>query len=133
MMTINSKNLRILVFLGFLFPTFPLSSYADSKSEDLSHSVATLSTMLRVAEAGDWERYVDEFYGEQHKFRSSSDREKLILRFRAKWGSKVIAGLREASRVKPHLSKDGSKAIFQLKNGKFILYKNEKGDWMFHL
>lgn len=116
-----------------MFLTLPCTVYAISQSEDLSHARSTLSAMLGAAETGNWEKYVDDFYGEQHKFRSSADRDKLILRFKEKWGSRVIPGLREASKVKPYLSEDGRKAIFQLKNGKFILYKNEKGKWMFHL
>ena len=132
-MTTNLVTIRILVFLTFIFLTCPFTIYANSESEGLSRSVATLSAMLEAAEAGNWEKYVDGFYGEQHKFRSSSDRDNLVLRFKEKWGSKVISGLREASQVEPYLSEDGSKAIFQLTNGKFILYKNEKGNWMFHL
>ncbi len=93
----------------------------------------TLSEMLKTAEEGNWEKYVDEYYGEQHKFESPSDREALISRFRERWSNQVIAGLKEASQVEPELSEDGKKAIFQLNNGKFILYKNEQGDWMFHL
>lgn len=93
----------------------------------------TLSKMISAAEAGDWESYVDDYYGEQHKFRSSADRDKLVSRFREKWGSKVIPGLREASRVEPHLSTDGNKAIFKMKQGDFILYKSKDGYWMFHL
>jgi hypothetical protein len=132
-MTNNLMSIRILVFVTFIFLAFPFTVYANSESEGLSRSSGTVSAMLEAAEAGNWEKYVDDFYGEQHKFRSSSDRNKLVLRFKEKWGSIVIPGLREASKVEPYLSEDGSKAIFQLKNGKFILYKNEKGNWMFHL
>ena len=108
----KKNNLPRTFFLTFIFLTFPFTVYGNSKSEGLSRSAATLSAMLEAAEAGDWEKYVDEFYGEQHKFRSSSDRDKLVLRFREKWGSKVIAGLKEATQVEPYLSGDGSKAIF---------------------
>lgn len=100
------------------------------QSRNISPS-ATVSAMLSATVAGNWEKYVDEFYGEQHKFRSTLDRDGLVLRFREKWGNKVIVALKEASQVKPKLS--GDKAIFQLKNGDFILYKNAQGNWMFHL
>lgn len=94
---------------------------------------ATLSAMLEAAEAENWEKYVDEYYGEQHKFKSPSDRDKLVSLFREKWGSQVIAGLKEASQVKPELSEDGTLARFQLSDGELILYKNEQGNWTFHL
>ena len=108
--------------------------FGCSRSQSQSTSpTATLSAMLESAEDGDWEKYVDDYYGEQHKFKSPSDRDKLVSRFRDKWGSQVIAGLKEASQVEPELSEDGTKAIFQLSNGEFILYKNEQGNWTFHL
>ena len=108
--------------------------FGCSRSQSQSTSpTATLSAMLESAEDGDWEKYVDEYYGEQHKFKSPSDRDKLVSRFRDKWGSQVIAGLKEASQVEPELSEDGTKAVFQLSNGEFILYKNEQGNWTFHL
>ena len=129
MMKINIMTIRVLVLLACIFMISPSSTYAGSKSD----AVATLSAMLKSAEAGNWGKYVDDYYGEQHKFRSSKDRDSLVARFRQKWGSKVIPGLREAAKVKPELSGDGTKAIFQLKKGKFILYKNEKGKWTFHL
>ncbi len=128
-MKTNHMTIRILVLLACIFMISPSPTYAGSKSD----AVATLSAMLKAAEAGNWEKYVDDYYGEQHKFRSSKDRDSLVARFRQKWGSKVIHGLRKAAQVKPELSGDGTKAIFQLKQGKFILYKNEKGKWTFHL
>ena len=128
-MKTNLMTIRVLVLLACIIMISPSPTYAGSKSD----AVATLSAMLKAAEAGNWEKYVDEFYGEQHKFRSSKDRDSLVARFRQKWGSRVIPGLREAAQVKPELSGDGTKAIFQLKQGKFILYKNEKGKWTFHL
>ena len=108
--------------------------FGCSRSQSQSTSpTGTLSSMLEAAEDGDWEKYVDDYYGEQHKFKSSSDRDKLVSRFREKWGIQVIAGLKEASQVEPELSEDGTQAIFQLSNGEFILYKSEEGNWTFHL
>ena len=108
--------------------------FGCSRSQSQSTSpTEILSAMLEAAEDGDWEQYVDEYYGEQHKFKSPSDRNKLVSRFRDKWGSQVIAGLKEASLVEPELSEDGTQARFQLSNGDFILYKNEQGNWTFHL
>ena len=122
-------------------PTSPTSDIElkEGKGESLKKRGAKLSPkktllkMLRAAESGDWETYVDDYYGEQHKFRSPADRDKLISRYREKWGKKVIPGLREASRVEPKLSADGNQAIFKIKEGDFILYKDKDGYWMFHL
>ena len=70
--------------------------FGCSQSQSQSTSpTATLYSMLKAAEAGNWEKYVDEYYGEQHKFKSPSDRDKLVSRFREKWGSEIIAGLKE--------------------------------------
>jgi hypothetical protein len=129
MMKTNLMTIRILIFLSCIFMITPSTIYAGSKSD----AVATLSAMIKAAQAGNWEKYIDEFYGEQHKFRSSADRDSLVSRFKNKWGSKVVPGLKEAAKVKPKLSKDGTKAIFKLKNGDFILYKNKQGQWTFHL
>ena len=128
-MKTNLMTIRVLVFLSCIFIVMPSTIYANSKSD----AVATLSAMLKAAQAGNWEKYVDDYYGEQHKFRSSADRDGLVSRFKNKWGSRVIPGLKEAAKVKPELSKDGKKAIFKLKNGDFILYKNDQGKWTFHL
>ena len=96
-------------------------------------SAATaLSAMLAVAEAGDWGVYVDRFYGEQEKFTSPADRDKLVARFEEKWGAKVTEALKVASGVLPRLE-DG-KAIFEV-DGKpvFVLYEGPDGNWTFHL
>jgi hypothetical protein len=129
MMKANINTIRVLVLLACIVMFLPSIVYADSKSD----AVATLAEMLKAAEAENWEKYVDDYYGEQHKFRSSKDRDSLVSRFKNKWGNRVISGLREASQVKPKISDDGTRVIFQLENGKFILYKNEQGKWTFHL
>ena len=96
-------------------------------------SAATaLSAMLAVAEAGDWGVYVDRFYGEQEKFTSPADRDKLVARFEEKWGAKVTEALKVASGVLPRLE-DG-KAIFEV-DGQvaFMLHGDGDGGWTFHL
>ena len=126
---------KVLIHLVILLVVASVPvGFGCSRSQSQSISpTATLYSMLEAAETGNWETYVDEYYGEQHKYKSPSDRDKLVSRFRDKWGSQVIAGLKEASQVEPVLTEDGTQAIFQLSNGEFILYKNEQGDWTFHL
>ncbi len=127
-----NKVLKHLIILSVVASVSLGFGCSQGQSQSTSPT-ATLSAMLEAAEDGDWEKYVDEYYGEQHKFKSPSDRDKLVSRFRDKWGSQVIAGLKEASQVEPEFSEDGTQAIFQLSNGEFILYKNEQGNWTFHL
>lgn len=122
-------------FVAFLVIAVSISlglGCSQDQGQQLSPS-ETVSEMLEAAKAGNWEKYVDAFYGEQHKFKSSSDRDLVVSRFREKWGDKVIEALEEVSRVEPQLSEDGRTATFRLKNGDFKLYKNEQGNWTFHL
>ena len=127
------KKVLIHLVILLVVASVPVG-FGCSRSQSQSISpTATLYSMLEAAEAGNWEKYVDEYYGEQHKFKSPSDRDKLVSRFREKWGSQIIAGLKEASQVEPELSEDGTQARFHLSNGDFILYKNEQGNWTFHL
>jgi hypothetical protein len=107
------------------------ASTATTPVTDEDNAAETLSKMLKAAKEGDWEAYV-EFYGEQDKFRSPADRDALVKRFEEKWGDKVVEGLSRA--VEFPVQIDGDKAMFQ--DGQetlFILYKNENGDWTFHL
>lgn len=107
------------------------SDAADASSLDPS---ATVAAMLDLAEAGDWSTYVGEFYGEQHKFASDADREKLVLRFEQKWGLQVIEGLRQAATVTPTIEDAVGRAVFA-KDGQpvFMLYRSTDGRWTFHL
>ena len=95
---------------------------------------ATVVRLLELARAGDWETYVDDFYGEAHKFRSDSDRDMLVDRLRNKWGSKVVESLQKVKGIEPTLSDDGKQAVFEIDGGNsFTLYKDEQGNWKFHL
>ena len=76
----------------------------------------------------------DDFYGEAHKFRSDSDRDMLVDRLRNKWGSKVVESLQKVKGIEPTLSDDGKQAVFEIDSGNsFTLYKDEQGNWKFHL
>jgi hypothetical protein len=93
---------------------------------------ATVKDMLALAEAGDWGAYVDDYYGEQHKFDSPADRDALVNRFRDQWGARVLPALKAASETEPRI--EGNKAIFE-KDGKtvFVLHRSPDGKWTFHL
>ena len=94
---------------------------------------ATVQHMLELAEAGEWGTYVDDFYGEAHKFRGASDRQKLIEMLSRK-GPGIVQALRQVSTVEPVISSDGSQAEFPLGDGnRFTLYWEGSGRWMFHL
>jgi hypothetical protein len=109
-------------------PTVTLGSHRSD--EDIA--AETLSQMLDVAEKGDWEVYVDHYYGEQHKFGSPADRDALVRRFKEKWGEKVIPGLSHASKLPIQI--EGDKAIFlDGEDTAFILHRSDDGEWKFHL
>ena len=93
----------------------------------------TVARLLKLAEAGEWETYVDDYYGEIHKFKGEGDRAALVSRFREDWGEQVIEALRQVKEIEPRLNADGSEAVFELGDGGFTLYKDDKGHWKFHL
>lgn len=95
-------------------------------------AAVAVNAMLEAAEAGDWETYVDGFYGEQHKFAAPEERTMLVERFRDEWGEKVLPALAEASEVMPRIEDD--RALFE-RDGEvlFTLYKDDDGRWTFHL
>jgi len=93
---------------------------------------ATLERMLEVAEAGDWGTYVDEFYGEAHKFRGPADRDALVQRFEQKWGAKVTEALRRASGRTPTIGSDGRASFLDGDTPLFELHEHD-GRWTFHL
>lgn len=93
----------------------------------------TVVRLLELAEAGDWETYVDDYYGEIHKFKDQGDRTALVSRFREDWGGQVIEAPRQVKEIDPRLSADGTEAVFELGDGGFTLYKDETGNWKFHL
>jgi len=94
----------------------------------------TAASMLALAEAGNWSVYVNDFYGETHKFRTDADRQQLIDRFENKWGDQVVVLLRQVATIKPQVSADGSQAVFDFGAGQaFTLYLDQGGNWKFHL
>jgi len=93
-----------------------------------------LNGMLEFAEAGDWENYVDTYYGEKDKFRSDADRDQVVARFRDKWGSAVVEQLGAIKNVPAEIIDDGNRASFATPDGNaFYLYKDGDGNWTFHL
>ena len=94
----------------------------------------TVARMLALAEAGNWARYVDDFYGETEKFRDDRDRWQLIERFETKWGEHVVTMLREVGEIEPEISDDHSRAVFFIERGRqFTLYLGTDRRWKFHL
>lgn len=94
---------------------------------------ATVQQMLQLAEAGDWGTYVDDFYGETHKFRGPADRDKLVDMLQ-KRGAGIIEALRKVSTIEPTISSDGTQAVFPLnETDRFTLYRNDSGQWTYHL
>ena len=107
---------------------------APGSPEMLMTPEATVARLLELAEAGEWETYVDDFYGETHKFKDEGERDLLVSRFRDDWSQGVIESLRKVQDIEPQLSGDGRNAVFQLgDSSRFTLYKDDEGRWKFHL
>lgn len=112
--------------------TEPSAATVESHRTDDDVAAETLSQMLEVARKGNWEAYVDSHYGEQHKFRSSADRDALVRRFEEKWGEKFVQGLSRAAELPVQI--DGDKAVFlDGDDTVLILHRGEAGGWKFHL
>ena len=139
------KNSWVLLVIVFLIQTLGCGSDSETQEQpqdmvaasstvasDKETAVAAVKKMLALAESGDWDTYVDRYYGETQKFGSPDERRALILRFEQHWGSRVLAALRRASEIKPVIQ--GGKAVF--KDGDkevFALQKDKSGRWTFHL
>ncbi len=132
----------LLAIVGVLLPAGCIGDAAGSAEPagGRSDPKQTVARMLELAEAGDWAGYVDDFYGETHKFRNESDRQKLIERYEGRWGAPVIEMLKQVSRLEPRVTEDGTRAIFDLGAGQqFTLYRDGvagtggSGVWKFHL
>lgn len=95
----------------------------------------TLARLLELARAGDWETYVDDFYGESHKFEGIPERrDAVIARFRDKWAETVIEGFEALGEGGAVLSEDGKRAVFMLDGEpNFNLFLSDEGHWTFHL
>lgn len=139
------KNSWVLLVIVSLIQTPGCASDSSTQDEPKDMAVAsssiandeetarsTVKKMLKLAESGDWDTYVDRYYGETQKFGSPDERRALVLRFEQHWGSRVVVALRKASEIKPAI-KEG-RAVF--KNGDkevFALHKDKNGKWTFHL
>ncbi len=124
--------MRSLALLALLLPMLLLGCRDSSSAE--SGPQQTVGQMLAAAKAGDWVTYVDDFYGETHKFRDDGDRQMLIERFQTKWGPQVVETLQQVAQIEPRLTDGGEKAVFDLGDGRqFALYRDDAGGWKFHL
>ena len=115
-------------------PEAPNPSAAQTSAiSSEERAAATVAAMLKLAEAGAWGAYVDDYYGESHKFTSDEDRQKLIERFEQKWGPQVVDGLRQAVTATTVIDAQG-RAEFRVDDqAVFLLYPAENGEWKFHL
>lgn len=104
---------------------------AGSATAPVAGPQKTLARMLALAEAGDWGAYVDDHYGEAHKFRSPADRDALVQRFEGKWGPRILEALRRAAAVTPTVA-EGRATFVQDGEPLFELHDHD-GRWMFHL
>lgn len=115
----------------------PSSADAGSEAESarspaVESPAQVAASMLALARAGDWATYIDRYYGEQHKFRSPDDRDRLaeMLASRA---DQIVSGLEQVQSVTPEIAPDGTTATFTLPGGDaFTLYR-DSGGWTFHL
>ena len=91
--------------------------------------------MMELARAGDWETYVDDFYGEAHKFEGNSDRrDALVAKFRDQWGDKLLSGFEPLEGKTAEIVDNGKKALFNVDGDNlFTLYLSDDGKWTFHL
>ena len=105
----------------------------NNTDEEPVSAQETVARLLELAEAGEWETYVDDYYGEIYKFKDEGDRTALVSRFREDWGVQVIKALRQVMEIDPRLSADGTEAVFELGEGAFTLYEDATGNWKFHL
>jgi len=93
---------------------------------------ATIVGMLKLAEAGEWTKYVNEYYGELDKNNSPDGVARLAKRYEEKYGPKLIAVLKQASTLTPTI--DGDKAVFAVDGQPiYILHRGDGGKWTFHL
>ncbi len=118
----------------------PASTAPDTATVETAKSGSlspeeTLARLIELARAGDWETYVDDFYGESHKFEGMAERrDAVVARFRDKWADKVVAGFEPLEGKTAEIVEDGKKAVFNV-DGKplFILHLSDDGRWTFHL
>ena len=110
----------------------PEADHQTLQDDAAAAASAALVDMLEAAQAGDWEAYVDRFYGEEHKFASPEERDMVVERFRDEWGAQVLPVLIEASELTPRIVEE--RALFE-RDGQliFILHKDDDGRWTFHL
>ena len=134
----------VFLVLVFLVPTLGCSSdstqdepqdmavASSSIANDAETATTAVKKMLKLAESGDWDTYVDRYYGEAQKFGSPDERLALVLRFEQHWGSRVLVALRKASQITPVI-KEGKALFSDGEKDVFALHKDKNGKWTFHL
>ena len=104
----------------------------DDVPDPAADANAVVGQMLTLAQAGEWEQFIDEYYGEAAKIPGDAQKQSLIDRFANGWGEKLIPVLEQASEIMPDLEDD--KALFRV-DGETIytLHLDNEGKWGFHL
>ena len=96
----------------------------------IAHTPAEAITgMLALAEAGQWEHYVERYYGEQKKMTEPAKQIKQVAKKLEALSAQIIGKLKGCIGIEPTLSEEGTKATYP--NG-LMLYKGD-GIWGFHL
>ena len=122
---------------GFVYTADATEQTAKAPLTDVEAASATLTAMLEVAETGDWKRFVTDYYGELHKAGEGAKRaaaiDELARRFEQRYSTQLIEALRRASKCTPTIDAQG-RAVFADKGRPiYILHKDERGRWTFHL
>lgn len=111
-----------------------VSVTADVEPAQSPTPESTLATLIDLAEAGDWEAYVDDYYGESHKLTDQAKRDQVVARFRDRWSEEVVTTLHAIADVEPTYEQDGMIAVFPVDESRnFKLYKQDDGTWKYHL
>ena len=122
-------SITLVLLLAVCALTFGCGGEAPEEGAAADTPAAAIQSMLALAEAGDWQGYVTQHYGEQHKLTKPAEQIAQLAGRIQKDGPKLIEMLKGCADKEPVLSADGKVATWP--NG-FRLHKD--GDtWGFHL
>ena len=92
----------------------------------------TIRQMLKVAEAGQWQTLIEQYYGEMDKLSDPSQLTELADRFKQKYGPVLIPVLQQAAEITPVI--EGKKALFHIDDETiYELHLGDDGQYGFHL
>lgn len=108
----------------------PVAHKSTLSDEELARQ--TVRQMLELATKGDWGAFIDHHYGEQDRFRSRADRNRLVQRFEKEWGDVYLAQLRQAAGLPIQVTDDLALFIDHTECV-LSLHRDSHGEWKFHL